>query len=378
MIQKLHIQNFKSHVNTEFDFSNLNIFTGLNGMGKSSVIQSLLLLRQTYQKNILDKGLILNDNLCKLGTAKDVLCQTASENSIRFLHIYNNKQFDWKFEIIENKLWDTFIPLKNKSIPEKYNLTDYNLFNNNFQYISAFRNGPLHDYEKDTSAVEIFNQISKNEGRCEMIAHFLDYHRKEAVSDITLKKNQDDEFSDLIIQVQNWLSEISPDINIHVRGQETTFKITYSYNRGEGKTPTQEFNAYNVGFGISYALPIIVAALHSPKDSIIIIENPESHLHPEGQAKLMELICKAAKTGVQFFIETHSDHIVNGMLVAVKRKIIEPSEVGLYYFNREKSSHETKETFLQVVTGGKIKRPPKGFFDRMDKDLDILMDMNNE
>jgi len=375
MIQKLHIQNFKSHLDTDFDFSNLNIFTGLNGMGKSSVIQSLLLLRQTYQKNILDKGITLNDNLCKLGTAKDVLSQTASENSINFSHIYNNILLDWKFEVIENKLWDTFISLKTKRFPDKYNLTDYNLFNNNFQYISAFRNGPLQDYEKDTSAVEIFNQISKNEGRCEMVAHFLDYHRNEPVSDISLKKNPSDEFSDLIIQVQNWLSEISPGINIHVRGQETTFKITYSYNRGEGKTPTQEFNAYNVGFGISYALPIIVAALYAPKDSIIIVENPESHLHPEGQAKLMELICKSAKAGVQFIIETHSDHIINGLLVAVKKGMINPDEASIYYFDREKSSHETKSYHLPILEGGKIKQPPKGFFDRMNKDLKTLMNI---
>jgi len=374
MIKQIQLHNFKAHINSTLKMSNINIFTGLNGMGKSSVIQALLLLRQTFQKNMLDKGIELKGNLCSLGTAQDTINQSAENNLISFfLEFEDNKPANWIFEIKQNSLDSTYIQLQKDSIVD-IELKNISLFNNNFQYISAFRNGPMQDYAKDSSSVELFNQISQNEGRCELIAHYIDYFRKDRINE-NLKKESDDDNIDLIFQVKRWLEEICPEINIFVRDSGTSYKISYNFDRGTGKTATQEFKAYNVGFGISFALPIIVAALHSPKDSIVIIENPEAHLHPEGIAKLMELLCKAAKEGVQFIIETHSDHVINGLLVAVKKGIINNYETSVYYFDREKTMHETKAIYLPVLEGGKIKQPPKGFFDRMNKDLKTLMNI---
>jgi len=374
MIKKLNIQNFKSHANTTINLSNVNILTGMNGMGKSSIIQSLLLLRQTFKQNMLHLGLELNDKLCKIGNVKDAHFQSAENDSISFMLELSESIYKWIFRVNDRGLKDTFIKLH--SIPyENEQLNKLNLFNNNFQYISAFRNGPMEEYPKHTSAVELFKQISLIEGRCELVAHYLDYFKNDSIIHTSLLKNSKDDDERLLFQVKQWLAEISPDIQIFIEPLETSYKINYKFDRGTGKTPTDEFKAYNVGFGISYALPIIVAALHSPKDSIVIIENPEAHLHPDGQAKLMELICKSAKAGVQFILETHSDHIINGLLVAVKKEIITPDETNVYYFDREKTMHETKAILLPILLGGKIKRPPKGFFDRMDKDLDILMDM---
>ena len=66
MINKLTINNFKIHSNTELELSNLNILTGINGVGKSSVFQSLLLLRQSYEANVLSTGLQLNKPYCDI------------------------------------------------------------------------------------------------------------------------------------------------------------------------------------------------------------------------------------------------------------------------------------------------------------------------
>ncbi len=86
MIRYLEINNFKSLLHFASPFSRLNLFFGLNGAGKSSVIQALLLLRQTYlrTKSECIAGLYLNDSLINLGTAKDILCQNASEDEICF------------------------------------------------------------------------------------------------------------------------------------------------------------------------------------------------------------------------------------------------------------------------------------------------------
>ena len=77
--------------------------------------------------------------------------------------------------------------------------------------------------------------------------------------------------------------------------------------------------------------------------------------------------------GVQFIIETHSDHIINGLLVATKNELIESDESSIYYFNRNDNEHSTNAIHLPVLKGGKIQRPPKGFFDQLDIDMEKLM-----
>ncbi len=373
MIKKINIKNFKSHSSTDLEFSKLNILTGLNGTGKSSVIQTLLLLRQTFQESMLDKGLELNAKLCTIGVAEDALYQSAEDDLIEFtINLWDENQLKWSFLVDDKKLSDTFLKIKESKTKSDYELQSISLFNQKFQYISAFRNGPVQNYEKDTSGVELFHQISVKEGRCELIAHYLDFFRNDPVIDKSLKKNPEDKDMELIFQVAKWLEDISPEINIQVEALESSYKINYSFSRGPQNTPTKQFKAINVGFGISYVLPIVVAALHAPKDSIVIIENPESHIHPEGQSKLMELICKAAKAGIQFIIETHSDHIINALLVATKQGLIESKDSKVYFFDRDIASHATKSTNLPILPSGKIRKPPKYFFDRLDKDMETL------
>ena len=78
MIRSLHLQNYKCFENQLLDFSALNLLSGLNGTGKSSVLQALLLLRQSYQQNLLQTtGLALNGDLVHIGTAKDALFEGA-------------------------------------------------------------------------------------------------------------------------------------------------------------------------------------------------------------------------------------------------------------------------------------------------------------
>ena len=103
-----------------------------------------------------------------------------------------------------------------------------------------------------------------------------------------------------------------------------------------------------------------------------MIENPEAHLHPKGQAVLMELVSKAVAHGVQIIIESHSDHIINGSLVAVNKKWITPNLLSIYYFEREEHGHTALSHHLQISETGHITRPPKGFFDQIDIDLRTL------
>lgn len=372
MITKVKIENFKSHLDTFVHLSNLNILAGVNGMGKSSFIQSLLLLRQSFAKNQLFGLELMNGDLCKIGSIQDAIALSADENSIHFCIADScyQPELDLIFKFNESELSKTFIPCYSTigDLP----LSQLSLFNSNFQYLSAYRNGPNDEFPADTYQVEHLEQISLKEGRGEMTAHFIDFFGNRVIPVSTLKHPEaKDEL--LKTQIGLWLREFSRNINLHIsKTTETSYKIEYSFDR-EKNLPTTRFKSKNVGFGITYDLPLLTAILSAKPNDLIIIENPEAHIHPTAQATIMELICKAAEAGVQFIIETHSDHIVNGALVAAKKEIIRPDNIAMYYFDRDETKHFTKPIYLPVLAGGKINRPPKGFFDQIDKDLETLM-----
>ncbi len=275
------------------------------------------------------------------------------------------------FDCTYKELRDTYIKI-DKPIANNEELNKISLFNSNFQYLSAFRNGPSDTYSVNTFLVKEKHQISDKEGKAELIAHFLDEYGNIDIP-IEELKYQDSQFIKLIDQVNYWMAGISKNVKVNpLKMGNTSYKIEYSYNR-EGKTITKPFASKNVGYGISYDLPIITALLTASPGDLILIENPEAHIHPSGQSKLMELICKAANAGVQIILETHSDHIVNGALVCCSRNIIDKDILKVYYFDRDEELHATRKYELVIEEGGIITHPPKGFFDQIDIDMKTIM-----
>ena len=114
--------------------------------------------------------------------------------------------------------------------------------------------------------------------------------------------------------------------------------------------------------------PILVAALSAREGDLLLIENPEVHLHPSGQAMMGEFLSRVASTGVQVIVESHSDHILNGIRKSVKLGTMCPEDVGIFFFQAP------TETNPQVVnplidTNGNLDYWPDGFFDQYDKDM---------
>ena len=185
----------------------------------------------------------------------------------------------------------------------------------------------------------------------------------------------------LIYQVTSWEKEVSKGVNVIVDDiGKLGFELKYQYDTQLGNEKTNKFSALNVGFGLSYVLPIIVAILSAKPDALLIIENPEAHLHPSGISKLTELICLAAQAGIQIIIETHSDHIINGILVQSKlyeetKKGIDKNNVSIYQFERDEDCHCSVATKVEVKEGGRISFAPEGFFDQSTIDTDFLFDL---
>lgn len=129
----------------------------------------------------------------------------------------------------------------------------------------------------------------------------------------------------------------------------------------------------NIGFGVTYTLPIIVLLLKAKKGDVIIIENPETHLHPAAQSEIAKLCCKVASEGVQLILETHSDHFLNAVRVAIKEKIISSDSSQIYFFNKDEENNDIIIENIKVNSEGKIEKWPKGFFDEWDLQLEKLL-----
>lgn len=379
MITEVDIKNYKIHKDTWLDLSRLNVFTGMNSSGKSSVIQSLLLLRQNYINGDLSAGLELNGDLCNIGMIDDAICQYSETDEITFaIKDDAGMSCAWTFGRRDNSVNRDMIPLTSAKLNAGH-LETCSLFSNKFQYIGASRWEPRETYPLNTNAVEIKKQLSIKQGMCELVVHYLYHYGKEKQFQINPVLRYPTTGSlDLLEQVSAWEGAISTGVNVLPQVVGKAFALKFSYNRPGDFVTSKEYSATNAGFGLSSALPIIAALLTAEKGSLVLIENPEIHLHPQGQSELAKLIALAAQSGVQVIVETHSDHIINGILVATKMHEeqgvgIDKDFVRLLYFKKNEETQLAENERIRIVGDGKIDKQPEGFCRQTEKDLAYLL-----
>jgi predicted ATPase len=105
--------------------------------------------------------------------------------------------------------------------------------------------------------------------------------------------------------------------------------------------------------------------------TLCLIENPEAHLHPRGQTKLAELAVRASLADVQVIVETHSDHFMDGVRIAVRDGLTSPDKTAIHYF--ERPDGETVVTSPQIDGDGRLSAWPDGFFDQHEENLEKLL-----
>jgi len=381
MIKSIELKNFKSIKQKYFPLRKLNVLMGLNGMGKSSFIQSLLLMRQSnlatgYLQLQKEAGEYVN-----IGTTKDLRYQYSkkSEDVSIALQFEGTEPFEMKFDY---EIESNIMKGKNPDFSNSDNYISQNksesLFSENFQYLNANRVPPRSNHPKNYNLVVKIKNIG-NYG--EYTAHFIEtfyneeinfenlIHKNSKVIDTIL--NTEVTNKTLINQINLWMGEISPDINIRttsISSDEVLLEYVYKQpNFGN----TNRFKPENVGFGISYSLHVITALLAAKPGELIIIENPESHVHPKGQAEIGKLIAMAAMNDVQIIIETHSDHLLNGIRVAIKENPILKDDTILLYFEKEITDSEqfSKITNVEIDINGELSEYPKDMLDEWSNQL---------
>jgi len=358
MLNYVQIENFKSIKKLSLPLEELNLFFGMNGMGKSSVIQALLLLRQSFWENYksgLD-CLYTNGEMIQLGTGKDIFCQSGDPDTIRFyLQFSDHAAYDccYKYEP-DQPACDQLMRI-GTGINEDYAVP---LFSDRFSYLGAEHIGPRKQYSTENWKK---NGVARLGTMGEFVVPFLAYEGEKIriPDDMCLQTGKTNR---LIDQVSAWMAEISPGIRISAELLPAIEKAKLAISYSGERLVSDAFLPVNVGFGIPYVLPLVVELLVSGEDSLLLIENPESHLHPKGQTMIAKLIALAANHGCQIICESHSDHVINGVRVAVKKGDINNEKTGVSFFSKN-GNQETKVDNIYLDKKGNLSDYPSGLLD---------------
>lgn len=371
MLQSIGLTNFKCFDALELAFAPLTLLCGMNGMGKSSILQALLVLRQSALSGELSKGrLVLGGELADLGTGQDVLFEGAEEDVVAFDLRDNHALKPCRLSFSYSRGADQLSASKKSVDAPASEWQHVPPLGGHVFYVSADRLGPRKIYDRS----EILARQRNLGARGEYAWNYLYAQQNETMASTDPRCPSSSAGRKVLDVVNFWLQEITPGANIgldEVR-QADALVAGFTFER-PGDIRTLRYRATNVGFGLSYTLPVFMSLL-APSGSLCLLENPEAHLHPRGQTKLAELAVRAALAGVQVIAETHSDHFMDGVRIAVREELIQPDQTAFHYFARD--GGRTVVSSPQVSTSGRLSEWPPGFFDQHEENLARLLTPN--
>ncbi len=165
-----------------------------------------------------------------------------------------------------------------------------------------------------------------------------------------------EEQSYVVNGVSRWLAKMKVADKLEVRQQGRSSRYELIIHR-DGVA----CNLRDVGIGVSQVLPVLVVAYFAPPGSTIILEEPEIHLHPLAQAVLAELFVTIShERKVQFIVETHSEHLFRRMQTLIARQEVSAEQVAMYFVERDGKA--AKLRVLALDEYGRVKNWPDGFF----------------
>ncbi|WP_316785269.1 AAA family ATPase [Pedobacter frigiditerrae] len=353
---KLTLSDFKAFEGETISFKGLTVFAGVNSAGKSTIIQALLILRMTIEEKErynIQSGRIrvpLNGRYnLELGNTSEIIRRTKriADSSMSLKLEGDNNSIDIKY--FGDRATQTVYELTT----DEYVINGHriDILHPYFYYLCAERIGPRLKYEYE---VQPFDHVGY---RGENTFQILSGENVKISQIRTLEQLED---GLLFGEARKWLEYIIPGANFNAAtliGRSRVIEGTFS-----DSLPT------NVGFGISYVLPIIVNGLIAAENSMFIIENPEAHLHPMGQSRIGVFLAQISACGVRVIIETHSEHIINGIRLSTLKGIVQNEEVIVNFISRsEENKPDPQEISISKL--GDLTDYPRGFFDQEQFDI---------
>lgn len=466
------INNFKAiNKETTFNINDINIITGKNSGGKSTLLQALLLIKQSVESNDPHKPLKLNQPYVALGKFRDISTSNCNHGRIHFKLTFRDD--DIKALKMENRKGKEVSRLEVsfdiESVKQKYDYKDYinsykikitDLSGNNHSLELRRKRGLL--YEIETNSYDYFvldlgllnfddvDDVVQNNTASEQIKtslanisfkglfprdvtfrdarqaffshrlHFPEniineflatiyyigplrespknyyYSEEEYITGVGTKgeytpqllaKKINSEVENVILDkngnptgilfnqsfidaIRYWACDVFKLAkNIEIKAEPNGVIYRIMIKNGSNKS----YPINNVGFGVSQLLPIIVQGLILPKNSLLLLEQPEIHLHPSLQAKLFDFILSLQKKGINTLVETHSDHFITRL----RRRIVEDNtnevsnSINLTFVG-EKDGMQNYE-LLNMDDMGNLTYWPEGFFDQYESDIQAIV-----
>jgi predicted ATPase len=387
VLTQIDLQHFKCFRRLKLPLGKLTLLSGTNASGKSTILQALVLLHQTCVAHEWSNRLQLNGSEISLGTFRDVIDKVYGKSEFHFELHADTLRVAWTFSgdrqasdmsaavaiaRVNTSVWPS--PERLRYLLPEQETAATPLINclRNLTYLTAERVGPRDFYE-----LHDVNAIPSVGPRGEKAVGLLHLKRQQPVlSSLVLESSP----GLLLQQVEARMRVFFPDSSLDVQPVQHTNLVTLAL----GTTKSNDFHRpINVGFGLTQVLPIVVAALSATKGDLLLIENPEVHLHPRGQAIMGQFLAEVANAGVQILVESHSDHVLNGIRRAVKSGCVSSDKVALHFFRpRDENPELIEQDLAQVVSPtldqrGNIDHWPEGFFDQYDKDLNYFAGWGN-
>lgn len=354
MITSINISGFKRFAQQAFQLEPLTVLAGINGSGKTSFIQAMLLANLASNGSEGDVVPLNGPYGLQLGSLQDVLNWSSGDIQFDIEAELGNSQIRFKWSSED----DMYLTVESD---QQVTVNVFHKAPRCFTYLSAERYGPrltLEGCAMPPGALEVGHMGQ----HC---AQVLDSIGGKPLDPDRLHSNSAPPYF-LKYEVERWLSEIARKIELEASRLPGSTIYNLKYRSGS----LQWVQATNMGFGVSYSLPIILAGLTAAKGGILLVENPEAHLHAQGQSKMGIFLAWVASRGVQVVVETHSDHILNGIRRAIGvERYLSADQAIVHFFHGDDTPEIEHLRFTEL---GGVSDWPTGFFDQYQIDTAAL------
>lgn len=376
VLRAVSLNSFKCFDALSLRLGRLTLLSGLNGGGKSSVLQAMVLLAHTMRSREWGRSLLLESSELALGNAADVINQRSPRKTLTLGLATAGEELAWSFRVEDRRAMvvtlegvtrdgsalDLDGPLRWLLPEPAASASTVVSALRRLSWISAERSGPR-------ELLPLRDQES----------HFVVGHRGELAAGLLHWREDDRVASGICVegtpptlfnQVRARMQAFFPGCDIKVTPVDGASAVSL----GLRTDPASEFQRpQNVGFGLTQLFPIIVAMLAARAEDVLLIENPEVHLHPRAQQEIGTMIAQVAANGVQILVETHSDHVLNGIRLAVKSGMIASGDIAIHFFAPGPPGGDPTTVSPNIDGDGRLSSWPEGFFDQFDVALSRLL-----
>ena len=346
MVSEMQLINYKCFPDIRIKFSGMTVLAGANAAGKSSIIQALLLAYRSL--GVSDKTVEVSKALgIQTGGPRAMVSQNPIELESADFVI---KLYDETDEMEISYIIDKISPLKLNFKTNGVNIRKELI------YLNAERIGP-----RITYPAGVDNRIVSDGSNAAYLIDRADLEKRKIHPSLALN-GRSSKFS---IHTEEWMNAILGDVSFSISTDlvKATTDIKY-----RNSVVDQEVLPTMTGFGLSYILPIVTAGLWCSglENAMLIIENPEAHLHPYSQSQMGKFLMLLANAGVQVIVETHSEHIIDGARIQAAF-LKETKKLCINFMSIEEDKIDVNN--IKVSENGELAEWPKGFFDQKTQDL---------